>query len=54
MLADARLIAHKPKNLTMEAAAALPLVALQLGNLYLIVQILNLVKIFSFMELLVA
>ncbi|MFP3123660.1 zinc-dependent alcohol dehydrogenase family protein [Ectobacillus funiculus] len=28
MLADARLIAHKPKNITMEEAAALPLVAI--------------------------
>ncbi len=28
MLADARLIAHKPKNVTMEEAAALPLVAI--------------------------
>nr|WP_295970771.1 zinc-dependent alcohol dehydrogenase family protein [uncultured Bacillus sp.] len=28
MLADARLIAHKPKNLSMEEAAALPLVAI--------------------------
>ncbi|WP_409290272.1 zinc-dependent alcohol dehydrogenase family protein [Peribacillus sp. SCS-37] len=28
MLADARLLAHKPKNLTMEEAAALPLVAI--------------------------
>ncbi|UYX50202.1 zinc-dependent alcohol dehydrogenase family protein [Bacillus thuringiensis] len=28
MLADARLIAHKPKNLTMEEAAALPLVTI--------------------------
>jgi len=28
MLADARLLAHKPKNLTMEEAAAIPLVAI--------------------------
>jgi NADPH2:quinone reductase len=28
MLADARLLAHKPKNLTMEEAAALPLVSI--------------------------
>jgi NADPH:quinone reductase len=28
MLADARLVAHKPKNLTMEEAAALPLVSI--------------------------
>ena len=35
MLADARLIAHKPKNVTMEEAAALPLVAITAWGIFI-------------------